>query len=438
MTGTEKRWTRAWARAAMAHRVRTPRWVLALGALLIVFLLVLIWAMESENIVDVEVRLKGGLPDALPRIAALTRSSLVAENGIEVLQDAAFLEAILEEIEHSRTSVHLETFVLWEGEIADRLVERLAEASRRGVEVRLLYDAVGGRLSAENASKLDIAGAAFTDYRPVGPQGFGHINNRTHRKIFVVDGEVGFVGGHGIGDEWVSGWEGRPPFRDTGIRMTGPAVANIQAAFAQNWMKATRECLTDREYWPELEPAGDGLVHVVITDSNDSLSHVALLHELVIAASREEILIANAYFAPDRQLVDLLIAAAERGVRVRMILPGITDAESVRHAGHWLYEDLLEAGVEILEYQPTLLHQKIVVVDRVWAHVGSTNLDARSLELHDEISVGIVDPTVVAELVDAFERDAEKTKRIDLEEFRDRGWMHLAMDAFFYSFKEQL
>jgi cardiolipin synthase len=276
-------------------------------------------------------------------------------------------------------------------------------------------------------------------YRPLRLSNLGRLNGRDHRKLAIVDGRVGFAFGHGIADQWLGSAQDRDHWRDTGVRVEGPIVGALQSAFTENWVEETGEVLYGERYFPRLQAAGTSQAHVAYHFQHGSVSAVDLLYRLTFAAAQRELLIQNPYLVPDKDVLELLGRAAARGVDVRLMLPGeVTDSQTVRHAGHHLYAGLLRRGVRIYEYQPTLNHQKVMVVDELWSHVGSTNLDNRSFESNDEVSLGIVDPAIAAELRAAFFADLRHCVEVDLAGHRGRGLRHRLLDWSAYRLNELL
>lgn len=422
----------------LSRRVPVPRWGIGLALLLFTLLLLILASALDRDDTHIAPFELGSFTDLMPSIAGLTQSHVLAGNSVEVIQDAAFFDRLIADVDAARETVHFETYVWWRGEVCRRLAEAFVHASERGVEVRLVLDAWGAR-SMDQAlrQRMTGAGVEIADYHDVGLDHLGRLYQRDHRKAAILDGRTGYVFGHGVAEEWDQ--VGTGPWQDTALRIRGPLVAPLQGVFLESWMKTTGQVPAGPAVFPELEASGSVRGHVVASSNTATLSTVRLLYKLAIASAREEILIQNPYFAPDSGVVDLLSAAAERGVRVRLMLPGeeATDQEIVYHAGHTRYRELLDAGVEILEYRPTLLHKKIMVVDRLWSHVGSTNFDSRSLEINDELSVGVLDPRTAELLADEFAFDAESCRRVDPESWH-RSWLHRLLDRAVATLQEQL
>jgi cardiolipin synthase len=331
-------------------------------------------------------------------------------------------------------------YIWWEGKLANELTTLLARKAREGVEVRVLVDGSGGRKISKVEDQLKGAGVQVALFHPVRFSNLGRINNRDHRKIVVIDGRIGFIGGHGIGDEWTGNAQDKKHWRDTGMRAEGPVVNRLQAAFCENWIEETGEILAGDMYFPRPAPMGTTSTHVAYTSPSGSVSSVQLLYYLAIEAARREVIIQNPYLLPETDAIDALERAVKRGVKVMIMVPSTesTDSPVVQHASHHRFGNLLKRGVRIWEYDRTLLHQKIMVVDDTWSCVGSTNFDARSFEVNDEISVGIVDPSIAAQLKTAFGQDLRYARERHFEEWSDRGLWHKLKDGLAYLANEQL
>lgn len=362
------------------------------------------------------------LGDSLEMLAGLTGSTVHQGNSARVLQNGAFFAALLADIRSARQTIHFESFVWAKGVVERDFVEALSAKACEGLKVRVLLDAVGGsRGDPEHLKHMTGCGVEIDSY--CKPRWFNlhRFNHRTHRKIAVIDGTIGWTFGHGVGDQWLGNGEDAEHWRDTAIRLEGPVVHALQSVFAQNWIEETHSLIDGEGVFPGLSQHGDIAAHVVSSASGDAISAVALLYTIAIASARTEVLIQNPYFAPDDGMIDLFEMMVKRGVAVHLMVPGKhTDSPFVRRAGCYLYAGLLEAGVRLYEFQPTLIHQKIVVVDECWAHVGSTNFDARSLALNEEIGVGVLDAAVSAELKQAFTEDLKQCRELKLEEWKRR------------------
>ncbi len=408
----------------------------------IVFILVLvIWSTRRERESHVRVPDLASLEEALPSIAGLTSSPILAGNRVEILQNGdEFFPALLQDVAAARETIHMETYVWWKGEICRRVAEALAAKARQGVEVRLLLDAVGAKDGDEKLfSMMEDAGVKLVLFHSFRLDDLGLYNNRTHRKLAVFDGRVAYVFGHGIAEEWTGHGQDEKHWRDTGLRLRGPIVGEVQSVFSENWLEQTAEPIVGEKYFPSLEPAGAVRAQMTASSPHGDVSRQELLFKLAIASAQKELVIQNPYFIPDGELIGLLGKAIKRGVDIRVMIPGaVTDSSIVRHAGHRYFEDLLRRGVKIYEYRPTLSHQKVLIVDRLWAHVGSANFDDRSLDINDEASVGVIDADVAGRLRQTFFEDLKQCDEVTLAQWLKRSAWHRFVDRDSYSINEQL
>jgi cardiolipin synthase A/B len=431
-----------------SHRPGKPRRVIEIpfrGAVfyvgLLILLVLLLWSTRRERESHVRVPDLQSFEQALPSIAGLTGSPIQSGNSVRILQNGdGFFPALFEDIEKARESIHLETYVWWKGEICDQLARALADKARQGVEVRLTIDAAGStKANKDLFEMLAKAGGQVAYYHPFQLKDIGLFNNRTHRKLAILDGRVAHVFGHGIAQQWTGDAQDEEHWRDTGVRLEGPIVNSVQAVFAENWVEQTAEVIVGQKYFPALPAAGNVRAHMTASSPHGGVSQLEMLYKLAIATSQKELIIQNPYFIPDGELVGLLERAVKRGVDVRIMVPGpVTDSSVVRHAGHRHYQDLLDKGIRICEYQTTLSHQKIMIVDGIWSHVGSTNFDDRSLDINDEASVGLIDEGVAGELRSAFENDMKVCKGLDAASWQKRSLWHKLIDRGSYLLNEQL
>ncbi len=373
------------------------------------------------------------LHEGMQTLAGLTGGAVYEGNRCSVLQNGALFPAMLADIEAAHCTIHLETFVWTAGDLERQFVEALCSKARQGLKVRVLVDALGGSsATATRLQELRDAGVELTSYCRPSWWNMRRFNHRTHRKLLIVDGAIGYTFGHGIADQWLGDGEDMEHWRDTAVRLEGPVAGALQSVFMENWIEETSCVPAGDGCYPRIEHKGDVPAHVVSSASEEVGSKVALLYTVAIASARKEVIIQNPYFAPDDGVCELLAKMVKRGVAVHLMVPGKeTDSPFVRTAGSYLYRSLLEAGVRVYEFEPTLPHQKIVIVDRIWSHVGSTNFDARSLALNEEVGVGILDESTAEELRAAFEADLRRSKELQLERWRrrpmfERGYAWLA------------
>ncbi|HEY3567994.1 MAG TPA: phospholipase D-like domain-containing protein [Thermoanaerobaculia bacterium] len=425
----------------LARTVEVSHLALILYAFIVVFLFVMIWSVLHERQSHVTVPRIASFEQALPAIANLGGSAVLPGNSVQILENGdGFFPPFLADIAQARASIHLETYVWWKGEICDRIARALADKARQGVEVRITLDATGSHRGDDKLyDMMKKAGVKIALYHPFRLGDLGLLNNRTHRKLAVFDGRIAYVFGHGIAEEWTGNAQDKDHWRDTGVRLQGPIVNSVQAVFAQNWVDETAEVLVGEKYFPHLAAAGPVRAHMTASAPRGGVSEMELIDKLAIASAQKELIIQNPYFIPDKELVDLIGNAVQRGVRVRLMIPGqITDSSVVRHAGHKQFQALLDKGVEIDEFEPTLSHQKIMIIDGVWSFVGSTNFDDRSLDINDEASVGLIDPGIAGQLKAAFEADLKRCKHLDARTWSHRSLWHKLEDQLSYAINEQL
>lgn len=330
--------------------------------------------------------------------------------------------AMLTAIRGAQTNISFETYIYWDDDIGREFVDALSERARAGVKVQVLLDWVGSNKIDKNyLTTLEQAGAEVKMYRPLRWYNIGRINNRTHRKLLVVDGRIGFTGGVGIAAQWTGNAQGPEHWRDSHFRVEGPVVAQMQATALANWTKTTGKVLHGAEFFPAIKPAGTGSAQMFSSSPTGGSDSMHLMYLLAITAAKESIHISASYFVPDEMMRNALIEAVQRGVRVQIILPGEhIDAEIVRRSSRGAWGDLLQAGVEIHEYQPTMFHCKVMIVDRLLVSVGSTNFDDRSFRLNDEANLNIYDREFARQQVAVFEQDLKKSRRITFAQWQDR------------------
>jgi cardiolipin synthase len=350
---------------------------------------------------------------------------MLAGNRVEALVNGErIFPAMLEAIRAAKRTITLETYVYYSGRIGAEFSRALAERARAGVKVHVIFDAVGaGKIDAKFVDEMKAAGVEVEKYNPFRWTTLARMNNRTHRKILVVDGRVGFTGGAGIADEWTGDAQDPQHWRDTHFRVEGPAVAQLQAAFMENWIEITGRVLHGEAYFPPLERAGAQTAQFFVSSPGGGGESMQVMYLLSIAAARERLLISASYFVPDDVEVRALADAARRGARVQVIVPGPeNDSEMVRRASRASWGELLRAGVEIYEYQPTMYHCKVMIVDGLWVSVGSTNFDQRSFAVNDEANLNVLDAGFAAAQERIFAEDLKRAKRITLEQWRTRPW----------------
>ena len=307
-----------------------------------------------------ELRTRTNVKDMVPTFVGVTEGAIDRGNRVEILQNGAFFDRLLEDVARATSTIHIESYIWWTGEICERLAEALAGRAREGIEVRLLLDYSGSsRMESRLVTLLKDAGCELHHFRPLRVSNIGRMNDRTHRKIAVFDGRIGYVGGHGIAQQWTGNAQDRDHWRDTFVRCEGPVANTLQGVFCENWIEETGRVPAGEKYFPQLEPVGDVDAHVAFASPRGSVSAVQMLYYLSIAAAEKELLIANPYFLPHADAIDELKNAVKRGVDVRIMLPSaeVIDSPIVQHASHHHFGDLLASGVRIFEYKKTLCHQ---------------------------------------------------------------------------------
>jgi cardiolipin synthase A/B len=332
--------------------------------------------------------------------------------------------AMLAAIRGAQRTITFETYIYWTGGIGREFSETLAERSRAGVKVHVLLDWLGSRsLDNQSINLLRRAGVEVEHYRPLRWYSLSRINSRTHRKILVVDGRVGFIGGVCVADEWTGHAQDPNHWRELHYQVEGPVVAHLQAAFTDNWLKTVPNVLNGVDYFPELAEVGDMRAQVFKSSPREGGDSARLMFLLSLAAARQRILINNSYFVPDDRTSSELVAASRRGVKVEVIVPGpIIDTRLTRRASRSQWGPLLEAGVAIYEYQPTMIHCKVLIVDDRWVSVGSANFDNRSFRLNDEANLNVLNVRFAAEQARIFEQDKLACRQVTLPEWQNRPW----------------
>jgi cardiolipin synthase A/B len=357
-------------------------------------------------------------------------TEMVPGNRAALLQDAGgIFPRMLDAIASARASINMEMYIFGDDETGTRFARGLAERARAGIEVRVLVDGFGSSLGPLS-TELEKAGVKVRIYKPLRIYSIDTIGNRTHRRILTIDGHIGFCGGVGLDDRWKE-------WRETMIEVEGPVVAQLQQVFAKDWVHTTGEVLNGDRQFPRIPPAGDVLAQVIAASRADAISMSKLVLYMAIQASRTRVWIENAYFIPDGQIRQALVAAAKRGVDVKIIVPGAkTDSPNVRAASRYHFGELLEAGIAIYEYRPTMMHNKVMVVDSIWSTVGSINFVNRSMKKNAEINVAVYDRRFAAEVEAMVQEDLTRCDVLTLREWKRRGLPARIGETFFWLFSE--
>jgi cardiolipin synthase len=413
----------AWA--SRWRRLRAAELAVVVGAAAVVGLLWLTLA-SSERKIERPLAHAYAVGDSqfVRSMGSLLGPNFVAGNRITALYngDEAY-PAMLGAIRSARHTITFESYIFWSSSVGRRFTAALTERARAGVRTHVLIDWAGSqKVDKDDIARLEQAGVEVVFYRPLRFYQLDRVNHRTHRKLLIVDGRVGFTGGLGVADQWLGHAQDKDHWRDSHFQIEGPVVAELQAAFMDDWFETRGVVLDGTGYFPDLDRQGPELGQVFWSSPKGGNGNLRVMFLLAIAAASRRILIANAYFVPDEMTVTMLVAARRRGVDVEIIVPGpILDAQVVRRASRGMWRPMLEAGVKIYEYQPTMYHTKVMVVDDRWVSVGSTNFDDRSFRLNQEANLNVYDPGFGAAQAAAFARDREQSRLITIEAWRHRS-----------------
>ena len=371
-------------------------------------------------------------PQFLRSMGQLLGPAIVPGNRVTAFQNGdQIFPAMLGAIRSARESITFETYIYWSGEIGQEFSDALCERAQAGVRVHVLLDWLGaGKIDMRFLTAMKAAGVEVERYHPLHWFDWSRLNNRTHRKLLVVDGRIGFTGGVGIADAWSGDGGTKDHWRDSHYMIEGPAVAQMQAAFGDNWMKTRARVLFGDAYYPELTQIGRSRAQVFKSSPDEGSESVRLMYLLSIASATKNIRLEAAYFVPDDLAIETLVTARKRGVKIEIIVPGPqTDSEIVQGASRSRWGPLLDAGVVIYEFQPALFHCKVLIVDDVWVSVGSTNFDNRSFRLNDEANLNIYDAVFAAEQAVVFDADKRVSRVITRADFKNRSAVGKMFDA---------
>jgi cardiolipin synthase A/B len=359
----------------------------------------------------------------LPTMEGATGAHFLPGNSLDIYNNGdEFYPAMIDAINAAEISITVEAYIYWAGDVGRLFAQALARKAREGLAVKILLDAVGSTtIGAEILDTLKEGSCEVEWYNPIRWYTLGRVNNRTHRKSLIIDGVVGFTGGAGIADHWMGNAENPEHWRDIQVRLRGPAVQTLQTGFARNWLQTTGELVSGSNFYPPQEDFGDLAVQSIMSSPETGSSTVRIMYYLSIACARKSIYIANPYFVPDNVAVETLIEARERGVDVKVMVTGeYNDVLITRYNSTRLYGRLLAAGVEIYEYNRTMLHHKFMVCDGVWSTVGTTNFDNRAFALNEENNICVYDRRVAAEFERIFREDLAACDRVEFHAWRRR------------------
>jgi len=428
---------RNWSRKRMA-------WTIVITAALTVLAVVLAMNFSTpEKKIERRIQHRHGIadPQFQREMSVLLGPAIVPGNQVTAYQNGdEIFPAMLAAIAAARETITFETYIYWSGDIGQKFADALSERARAGVKVHLLVDWVGSiKMDEDMLQEMKQAGVEVERYRPLHWYNLGRMNNRTHRKLLVVDGRVGFTGGVGIADQWTGHAQDPDHWREAHFRIDGPAVAQMQSAFNDNWIKTTGTLLNGPAYFPPLEPAGEMPAHLFIASPAGGSESMHLMYLSAIAAAERSIDLAASYFVPDELISLALIEARRRGVRVRVVLPGKhIDSETVRLSAKASWGPLLKAGIEIHEYQPTMLHVKLLIVDGELVSLGSTNFDIRSFRLNDEASLNVYHHGFAEQMTAVFEADLGKSVQYSYEMWERRPLREKLAERFVRPLRSQL
>lgn len=440
---------RTWRRRRAAQPKRKPvhekgdwprLWIWV--ATVVIFVAGYFW-WTTARIVDDPIKLSVGPGDAvfIDSVGPLLGATFSRGNDVQTLVNGdEFFPAMLKAIREAEHTITLETYIWSSGNASDQFIDALTERARAGVQVRVIVDGMGSlKFKDEDKERLRSAGVKLLTY------GREHwydlkpdINHRTHRKILVVDGKIGFTGGMCIDDHWLGAGNLPTQWRETQVRIEGPAVREMQAVFAANWLQTTADVLAGPEYFPPVIQSGNALVQCLKSGPNENPENARLSYLLAIAAARKTIRIEHAYFVPDDLAIRMLLLARDRGVKIQVIVPAKNDSKFGRAASRSRWGPLLQGGVEFHLFEPAMLHAKVMIVDDVFVTIGSVNFDNRSFSINDEVSVNIVDRDVARRHVKIFEDDLKQSRPLTLADYESRGALQKSVDWFCGLFRSQL
>ncbi len=428
-------------RANTEGRARVKLWVV-IGAGILVAAGGYFWLTSARILAQpVEVSYGPEEPAFASSIGPLLGAEMMRGNTIETMVNGdIFFPVMLKSIREAKKNITFETYIWAPGKVSEWFIEALTERARHGVKVHVLVDGMGTlKLSHDDMRRMKHDGVEFLTYgREHWYELKPNINHRTHRKLLMIDGRVGFTGGMCIDDHWLGNGDSPKQWRETVVRVEGPVVRQMQAVFATNWLQTTGRLLVGPDYFPDEPHRGASLAQCFKSGPGEAPENTRISHLLAIASARKTIRISHAYFVPDDLAIEMLLAAVRRGVDVQVIVPAINDSRFGRAASRSRWGRLLAAGVKFYQYEPAMFHCKTIIVDEIFVSVGSSNFDNRSFSINDEVNLNILDRTVAAEHRRIFEDDRRKSRVLSLAEFEARPAWQKAVDYFCGMFRSQL
>jgi cardiolipin synthase len=426
--------------------IEVPTGWFVLGVLALVVLLASVLAAMFGPMPRYDIKDKDEIPandtsQFLLLLSSLVDAGINRTGRLHVFTNGpTFYPAILDAFRSAQRSINLEAYVFQKSEIARQYIQVLAERARAGVQVNLVLDAFGSMGAPDKIfAPLLQAGGKVVRYNRLTWYHLLSMDSRTHRELVIVDGKTGFIGGAGVADEWFTGVGAKARWRDTMIRVEGEAVANLQATFMENWLQAAGELLVGSAYFPDIQcPDATTALVVNSTPTTGGSTRARILMQLLIASAKSNIEMTTPYFLPDKTLRLELCRAVERGVKLRILVPGTkSDHLVTRSTSRGAYGELLKAGAEVYEYQPSMIHAKILIIDELWAVVGSTNFDNRSFGINDEVNLAVRDCAVAQRLGGDFTADLLRSQRITLDDWHHRPLTERATELLGWAIERQ-
>lgn len=419
-------------------------WGAAILAAIAALLLLVLWSVRRHRAPVLQMHSQGDMHARMVSLAGLSLGTVVAGNSAQLVLDDAFFDAAERQIDEARHSVHLENFLWKRGQVATRMTRALCDAARRGLQVRILLDAMGGRRMGRAARReLREAGCQLAFFHRWSLRNLGVLTDRDHRKLIITDGREALLGGHCYTDAWLADYApASEPLRayDVSVRVRGPIVSTLQGAFSENWAAETGELFAGVRVFPVLAPAGNLPMHAAYAKPERSAPAVKILHHAAICMARERIQVQNPYFIPKPEAIDAFGAAVKRGVQVRVLMPAIqaTDNVVVNLAARRNFGKLLRCGVQLFECDKGLIHQKLMTIDGQWSAVGSSNFDDRSFDTNDELTLGILDAETAQRLDALFEELLQCARPVSLQVWERRPLLRRLQEHACYSLRQLL
>lgn len=429
-------------RQKKGNKNRLVKYWVALAIAVLVGVQTLVMQRRAEVHYVLPHRFGVGDPSFFASALALGNPLTIEGNRIDLLHNGdAIFPAMLKAIEQAQKTISFEAYIFWSDEIGNKFCDALCERAQSGVHVRVLLDGLGSGTKLDNSDvdRMRKAGCELEYYHPMRSWRLDKINRRTHRRLLVVDGKLGFTGSVGFAHFWQGNADAKEHWRDSQIRLEGPIVTQLQAAFQQHWIRVRPEALGGQENFPALAKAGEIRAQLIPSTSPGTPASTPLVYASAISSAEKNIWIANSYFVPGDDLVKLLVEAVKRGVDVRLMVPGeINDVPATKASGRRVFGKLLEGGVHIFEYQPTMFHLKTMVVDGLFSMAGSSNFDSRSFQVNEELDLGVYDREFAGRMEKMFAEDLKQTREYTLEQFKNRSIFERISEWIAVPFRSQM